>query len=133
MPLTESELRSLHYQAFQEVIDLYKETATTNGSSPAFNYAQMGCGGGAQNSRVVKPSDSDFTCDVELAINYVIPEPDVRKLFNEAYLLDLSDVPLTQAEKSEIEEKIGTAFVKRRIFPLTQYFRGKFVTAKETP
>jgi hypothetical protein len=62
--------RSQFYRAFQQVLSIYQEKAQSSGTIPVMDYATNIGAGEADHtgsSSLVRPSVSDFLCDVEIA------------------------------------------------------------------
>lgn len=69
LDLTPKEVTSAH-NAFEETVCRYQECVAASGSISAINYGKGAEGGKSTHSgssQTVKPSDSDFICDIEIA------------------------------------------------------------------
>jgi len=77
-----------------------------------------------------RPSSTDFRCDVDLVLEEKVTSTRMAK-FRKAYVDFDSDISVEHevvAEKimglkrHRVEQKIGSAFVERGIYPVKQYF-----------
>lgn len=115
-------------RAFQSVLSHYSE-AKTNESRDSDS---MGMSHG-----IVKTSRSDFLCDVELATRRVINNelggtPNLKTFFSDFFLkiktpaqsaemLRIAGTPKMKSVCLQLQEKIGSEFVKREIYPIRAY------------
>jgi hypothetical protein len=113
---------------FREVYNRFAETKTqsTTMSVEGF-YAGLAREGGraALNPNFVGPSPSDFVCDFEITARRVLSERE-HKYFLDTHVNCLerrSDKNLNRS----IGEKMGHALIERGIYPLTSYFKPKFI------
>lgn len=91
-------------------------------------YNSLGEESGAQGARVIRPSLSEFVCDVELAAQNVLTD-DEYELFkdvhieqNELTTLTTTQEVFTRTNKKVIHSVAGE-FVRRRLYPLRFYFK----------
>lgn len=74
-----------------------------------------------------RPNAIDFCCDVEKVIIKVLgDDPKLLKLFIECYVTgtaeDIAATPLTQVERSYLEQRLGRMFLANGISPVIRYF-----------
>jgi hypothetical protein len=110
-------------QVFKEVMEHYVDAKSSTGSMKSLNYenALEGSVSGA-NTKVVKPSLSDFVCDVELAVRRVLSYNELVALFEHVY----DGTPETP-EIERLQQKVGRIFDERNIHPVGVYFKAKDV------
>lgn len=79
------------------------------------------------NPRVIKPSFSDFLCDVELVAKGVLNEEQFR-LFRVLYLWQMFPEMLPfktdkmRKKDKKIKEQVGKALVAFKVYPIQRYF-----------
>lgn len=113
-------------KAFTTVIDLYLETKATNGVSKAIDYTRMGNGsGGTFNPRIVRPTKSDFICDVELIVKRALSLEELAS-FRDIYILGHKGADVEV--RDNIEQKVGKMLTDREVYPFHKYFRPVYVT-----
>lgn len=100
--------------AFDEVIEWYM-TLRTRSSVSVLEY-DKDC---SSSPNRAKPNPSDFFCDVEHSINTVIEKNMLQKVLQQ-YIIGI-DV-LDNDQKSWIEQRIGSIFRKRGLYPVHKYF-----------
>lgn len=104
--------------AFDEVVEIYNELKSVDGQISQQSYGQANTHG--DNSRLVKPSDQDFICDVELSFQKVMPT--MRDGIDlKAVLLG---TPISDSTRNRVKQRVGREFVRRQIFPVHIYFKG---------
>jgi hypothetical protein len=111
-------MRRFWKSAFQTVIEQYQEIRAANEGAGALNYEKLSNAGGfatcTYNPRVVKPTLSDFVCDVEIA---------ARTTLDKAELKTFRDADDPQSVPEEIQMKLGKIFAAREIYPISNYFQ----------
>jgi hypothetical protein len=76
------------------------------------------------NPRMVRPSISDFICDVELKLRKALPIRSEYKFIEEHYLNCQDDAPRGTVNDS-VTEKAGRMFVAVGIYPVHDYFNSR--------
>ncbi len=108
---------------FDTVIRKYIEVKMTHGTHKALNYAHTSSGGG--NPYIVRPSLSDFICDVEIKARKALSASEWA-MFSALYVEQTSDPLLCSNELPlGIKTKLGRAFDACHIYPINLYMRGK--------
>ena len=118
--------RARNRKAFEQVLDEYERRHNVS-RIQAFDYTDDTSG----STNPITPSNLDFFCDVELAIEAVLKDDKAIRNFSDEYFLGIPTWNDTQ--KFHFEQKIGQLFVTRRIWPIKQYFstvRDRYETAK---
>lgn len=105
--------------AFEQVFEIYSDLKSTDGLIKQQDYGKANTTG--DNPRLVKPSDQDFLCDVELACRRVLPTEDDMSSLRAV----LTGQPLSDKTKSRIKQRVGRELMRRSIFPVNKYFQGK--------
>jgi len=106
---------------FDSIYESYLEAKSVNGTMTcAKRYQHFGQGvfGSAFRLGFVTVSLSDFIADVELAAQAVLEPPQLRAFHDDA---------ITET----IREKMGKAFLVRKMFPLQRYFKPQEVRIKK--
>lgn len=103
--------------AFIEVLDWYKQLKTKKSLSTV-DYNKND---NDTSINRAKPNSSDFFCDVEMAIESAIPDRILLTKVIQQYILE--DDVLDQHQKSYVEQQIGRTFRRRKLSPLSGYFR----------
>lgn len=79
---------------------------------------------GHATPNAARPSPLDFFCDVERAVEDALGEDrDQAVRFMETYIWQSSDNAFTPKERADIEQRVGTVLLKRKISPVTMYFK----------
>jgi hypothetical protein len=127
--------RTLQVEAFNAVIPVWQETRSASGGLEAMDYGKNQ-GGFASNtacSAVVRPSKSDFSCDVEIAARRSLEAAELA-WFNEFYrdaYGQIDDVPEHMAELDLlVREKLGARLLRVKIAPLGRYFQARDVRGR---
>jgi hypothetical protein len=127
--------RTLQVEAFNAVIPVWQETMAASGGLDAMNYGKRE-GGFASNtacSAVVRPSKSDFVCDIEIAARRSLEVAELRwfkKFYKDAYG-QIDEVPEHMAELDlAMREKLGARLLRVKIAPLGRYFQARDVRGK---
>lgn len=76
---------------------------------------------GSATARAAQPNKMDFFCDVDNAVGEVVTNKVLLERFWRTYLDD--EPALNQAQRNELEQRIGRKFVVRRISPVREYFK----------
>jgi hypothetical protein len=124
-------------KAFDAVLEAYRSAKDVTGGIGAAAIGE----GGKGVSNPVKPSLTDFRCDVDRVINKCVPESDkvMRLRFRLAYIEFDSENPIdmeVMAEKvigsgrHNLEQGMGAEFIKRGLYPLHGK-RGYFHTIRQ--
>lgn len=108
-------------KAFDSVMACYRQAQDTGlGSAPID-------GGGKGVSNPVRPSLTDFRCDVEKIINRVVTAQDLVVRFRACYINFDSENPIDNERYADkvigsmrhgLEQGIGSLFIKHGLFPL---------------
>jgi hypothetical protein len=130
MPLKSE--RTLHIEAFEKIVPFYQETRYNSGGLSAMNYGKNDSGAATNTacSAVVRPSKSDFICDVEISAKRVLDADELSyflRNYRDGYR-QLEDVPAEDAELDlAVREKLGRRFRDVRLTPVAGYFAPKDV------
>lgn len=122
-------------EAFQAiVVEMYLEQKRSHGSVGCMDYerALTATGGGGANPRIVRPTISDFICDVEIAARRALTQSEYA-VFQRLYVFqDWATGELEAEEKHyglkvvhAIRTKVGELLISRSIYPASRYFRAK--------
>ena len=78
---------------------------------------------GHATANASRPSTLDFFCDVERVVTQIVGHNLLEKFVN-TYVIGETDTDkiLTQAERTEIEQRVGCALRGNGIAPVTKYF-----------
>jgi hypothetical protein len=119
--VSESVTATLRYeQAFAEVMEMYVDLKSSDGKTWNQVYGNPHTHG--KNPLLVKPSDQDFLCDVELSFRSVLPTAaDVHALT----AILTGNNPVDPAMKRRVTQRVGRELIRRQIFPTKLYFQGK--------
>ena len=119
--MSDTQTATKRYEAaFEDVIKMYVELKSLDGQSWNQVYGNPHTHG--KNPLLVKPSDQDFLCDVELSFRSVLPTPaDVHALKS----IMTGDAPVDAAMKQRVVQRVGREVIRRQIAPTNLYFRGK--------
>lgn len=119
--MSESTTAAQRYEAaFAEVMEVYIDLKSIDGKS--WNQVKGNPHTHGTNPLLVKPSDQDFLCDVELSFRSVLPTAaDVHNLT--AILTGNS--PVDADVKKRIAQRVGRELIRRQIYPTRLYFKGK--------
>jgi hypothetical protein len=111
-------------KAFDLVIQEYSDQKSTDGSIQAKDYGkQMG---GGKNTLKVRPSISDFLCDVELVVRRMLPQPRLQTLFRNLYVnCSMTEQQASDNDLLTIKFRVGKELIRRQIHPTHLYFKGK--------
>jgi hypothetical protein len=106
------------------VFSVYQEAEKLSGTISAVNAAKNpGKGPTSRSTGHIKPTRSDFVADVERAAKKVLNQ----KQMDCFCVFSMSKkIPETTANM-EIFEKVGMEFFRRGIYPLSVYFKDKYV------
>lgn len=116
--------------AFENVIEMYMDLKSSDGKTWNQVYGNPHTHG--NNPLLVKPSDQDFICDVELAFRAVLPTAsDIRTLT--AVLLNgkptiasaMFPEEVSPERQKIVKQRVGRELIRRQIFPTNLYFKGK--------
>lgn len=123
-------------QIFGEVMNCYEDARTLNTtSSCAGVYAGMAdtTDKQAPSVRMIRPSTLDFVCDVELAARSTLTKQDyslfIHYYANQNEVSTLSVTPEWEETQERIINTCAMAFKRKRIYPITRYFKSKDVGA----
>jgi hypothetical protein len=127
--------RTLQVEAFNAVIPVWQETRSASGGLEAMDYGKNQ-GGFASNtacSAVVRPSKSDFSCDVEIAARRSLDAVQLA-YFNKFYRDSYGQLDDVSAEYAELDltvrEALGASLLRVRIAPLGRYFQARDVRGR---
>lgn len=117
----------IHYnkKAFDAVIDAYLTMQSKRSSLPSTDYNDVGKG--AVN--LAKPSQSDFVCDVQLAIEQTLGSTELIDKFYDEYINGIEH--FSQGTKSALEQRVGHVFRVRKIWPIAGSTKGYFTTIRK--
>lgn len=124
---------------FRRVLSVYDEVKSIQGTmSCAGFYAKLGSGAGSMghSSRVVRVSDSDFICDVELAARRALAGDENELFYFQSVYIDKDerfdrDVRGTLSEERmkqlvhNVQAKVGKILSDRGIYPLQNYKKAR--------
>jgi hypothetical protein len=120
--------RTQQIEAFEAIIPVWQETRFASGGLDAMNYSRNE-GGSASNtacSSVVRPSKSDFVCDVEISARRSLSEKQLA-YFNSYYRDGYGQLTEVSAECAlldlETREVLGARLLRVGIYPKGRYFR----------
>ena len=125
---SQTQLRASWRQAFDSVIDIYVSVKSTHGSNRNIDYQKLEQTKGNSSHKIVRPSPSDFICDVELAAAKTLNEVELI-IFRQCFM-EFTHDPDTVKEKymTSIKEKLGLIFMEKlKIYPTSSYFKGKYI------
>ena len=115
-------------QAFKSVMEVYSEVKATCGTTPTLDYSVLANRmliTGTPNPRVVRPSMSDFICDVELKTKSVLSAKEYGWFVDIFVNKALPEMTCSVNQLHKIQEKVGGVLVSARIHPIEQYFMAK--------
>jgi len=121
-------------KAFDAVMACYRQAQDTGLGTASIT------GGGKGVSNPVRPSLTDFRCDVEKIINRVVTAQDLVVRFRACYINFDSENPIDNERYADkvigsgrhaIEQGIGNLFIRNGIFPL--YSKGGYFTTIRQP
>ncbi len=138
---------------FDAVIEHYQEVKSSNSHLGALNYEEAGVGtGSGRCTKIVRPSNCDFICDVERAARralrdndeelaffqthysgfstkrpgiYTTKDAQIKAVLDESYLPPLD--PTKGGLNDSVREKVGKILMARRIYPVSRYFASRDV------
>jgi hypothetical protein len=122
--------------SFDSVLAAYRQAKDVNGGMGAVSIG----GGGKGTANPVRPSLTDFRCDVVKVLNKVLKTEEARKQFAIAYLEYDSDDPIEMEVHAEkimgqgrhgLEQGIGNLFLAKGLFPL--HGHGGYFTCVRQP
>jgi hypothetical protein len=115
-------IRQYWRHVFSVVLDEYKELQSVQGTPSAEQFykalAKEGVKG-SRNPKEVLPNVLDFMADVVLAAKSALSVQEYAQ-FKRAYLD--TDIPGANLGLRSLQEKVGMAFLSRRIYPSSLYF-----------
>lgn len=109
--------RAKYQQAFNEVLEGYENTKYRSEISAMGGIQE----GGRTTSNPARPTQSDFVCDVENAILFVVKKTELLKKIIDTYIMGEEGV-LTKSRQHHFEQRIGKIFEARNIWPINKYF-----------
>lgn len=123
-------------RAFDGVLAMYRQAQDVTGGMGAVNISE----GGRGVSNPVRPSLTDFRCDVEKVINKCVKAQDAVVRFRAAYINYDSEDPIDIERYADkvigegrhgLEQGIGALFIKHGIYPL--HGKGGYFTTIRQP
>lgn len=109
--------------AFDDVMEMYLELKSLDGTTWNQVYGNPHTHG--KNPLLVKPSDQDFICDVELSLRSVLP---TRLDIETFYAIVTNMGPVDAEAKKKVVQRVGRELLRRGVSPTNEYFTGKEVT-----
>ncbi len=122
--------RDRYELAFSQVMDIYVHLVSTDGQHKQ-TYGKLPKTKG--NTRLIQPSDQDFLADVDLVIKRILhTKTELDNLESVLYNdHDFYEGPIPPKidpdQKRRIKQRIGRELIRRKIYPVKAYFRGKVV------
>jgi hypothetical protein len=111
---------------FATVFFLFVEQLTGLGHIQAQCLSRTSKSQPGQSNGLVKASPMDFTADVELAARGVLTKTELRLFHRMIRNVQAPDV----VRYTDVAEKVGREFVRRGIYPLSEYFLSKRIIAE---
>jgi hypothetical protein len=108
--------RAKYQRSFTEVMETY-ESMKYRSAIQAVDDSKEG----RTSTNPAKPSVSDFICDVENAILFVVKTQEMLTKIINTYIM--GDEELTKSKQHQLEQRIGKIFSARGIWPSALYFR----------
>jgi hypothetical protein len=127
MAITKRE-KEKYRQAFNRIIGIYLEFRSQTGTLSCTGlYKSIGRQAGGKavfNSSVIKPTPSDFVCEIELIISKYLDEFDLQ-LFCNHYLNEDKSDHSWRNHKHRIQEILGRVFIIKNLHPVELYFKSR--------
>lgn len=77
---------------------------------------------GSATTNPARPNPIDFFCDVELIVVMILKEDDLVAKFEDTYIFESTEDAFTVQERADLEQRLGRAFRKHGISPVSRYF-----------
>lgn len=77
---------------------------------------------GKATRNTAQPSMTDFFCDVERIITTTLDKETAQKVID-TYIFEITETALTTKERTAVEQKLGKAFRRNKLSPVSKYFQ----------